>query len=235
MIESSYNSLLVGHQILVRSQPTSASFKRRRFHINRCCSTYRESLTIRMSANSSADTPAEEVPIGPQTPVVPFEERQEQQQEELEEERQEAPPIQITAEAVAAVKTERRNSRDSSEGDLVHVSEFSSINNGNSPPPSGEATPISSENQKVDLKFERRGSKETIINKSYVGPKQRRDLKEPAKDDTVTVAKQPRYSLSEKFVSDEKSNKQFWTNVQCAAGIGLTAVLIGTYIYFKYR
>lgn len=76
---------------------------------------------------------------------------------------------------------ERRNSRESSEGDLVHVSEVSSINNGeNSPPQSGEATPISSENQQVDLKFERRDSQDkssAVLNKPHLAPKQRRDVK----------------------------------------------------------
>lgn len=71
---------------------------------------------------------------------------------------------------------ERRQSRDSSEGDLVHVSEFSSINNGGSPPQSGEATPVLSENQQVDLKFERRDS-QASAQKPHLGTRQRRDFK----------------------------------------------------------
>jgi hypothetical protein len=55
------------------------------------------------------------------------------------------------------------------------------MNNGNSPPQSGEATPISSENQQVNLSFERRNSQDkvlsAVVNRPHLAPKQRRDVK----------------------------------------------------------
>lgn len=62
---------------------------------------------------------------------------------------------------------------------MVHLSELGSTNNGNSP--SEGATPITSENQQVELKFERRDSQgdssSTIVTNPHLAPKQRRDVK----------------------------------------------------------
>lgn len=94
----SYNSVLVGHQIFVRNSPTRTSLKRHRFRINHCCSFYKQTFTITMSAENNNLTGTivdQEVPIGPVDPIVSFEDRQKEQQEELEEERKEAPDIPI--------------------------------------------------------------------------------------------------------------------------------------------
>ncbi|KAI6234844.1 hypothetical protein M3Y99_00747500 [Aphelenchoides fujianensis] len=252
IFEASYASVLSGHRVIVTPSPSPPASvcsetprtRRRRLFLNRACATWKESFTIKM-----ADEHHEEAA---------------QLEQQKAEEASELHKGDLTDNDLPEVgknvhsNTDHRNSRESSDYDLVHLSvDENNGNGGGEKEDEGEKTPALSPSkipvaipkaptpaaqQEVDLKFERRdsaaGDSSTVLSNPYLSTGQRSDLKEPHFDEI-----KPPIQLDEPSVLKRAEKKidecgcGVW-NSPCtrrAVGIAALATAIGAVVYYKYR